>query len=73
MNDSLKTNIFVRFEVETIACACVYLAARQVKVIMEGEGRSVLTCVCVQIPLPESQPCCWWKLFDVHLRDLKVL
>ncbi len=34
MNDSLRTNIFVRYEVETIACACVFLASRQLKVIM---------------------------------------
>ncbi|KAK9979197.1 hypothetical protein ABG768_012641 [Culter alburnus] len=28
MNDALRTNAFVRFEPETIACACIYLAAR---------------------------------------------
>ncbi|XP_055751034.1 cyclin-L1-like isoform X4 [Salvelinus fontinalis] len=28
MNDSLRTNVFVRFQAETIACACIYLAAR---------------------------------------------
>ncbi|XP_037533340.1 cyclin-L1a [Nematolebias whitei] len=28
MNDSLSTNVFVRFQAETIACACIYLAAR---------------------------------------------
>ncbi|KAK2090551.1 Cyclin-L1 [Saguinus oedipus] len=28
MNDSLRTNVFVRFQPETIACACIYLAAR---------------------------------------------
>uniref|UniRef100_A0A6I8SAY6 Cyclin L1 n=1 Tax=Xenopus tropicalis TaxID=8364 RepID=A0A6I8SAY6_XENTR len=28
MNDCLRTNVFVRFEAETIACACIYLAAR---------------------------------------------
>ena len=32
MNDSLRTNVFVRFSPETIACACIYLAARQLKV-----------------------------------------
>ncbi|XP_046894234.1 cyclin-L1-like [Hypomesus transpacificus] len=28
MNDSLRTNVFVRFQAETIACACIFLAAR---------------------------------------------
>ncbi|XP_069069391.1 cyclin-L1 isoform X3 [Pleurodeles waltl] len=28
MNDCLRTNVFVRFPPETIACACIYLAAR---------------------------------------------
>lgn len=28
MNDCLRTNVFVRFQAETIACACIYLAAR---------------------------------------------
>lgn len=32
MNDSLRTDVFVRFSPETIACACIFLAARTVKV-----------------------------------------
>lgn len=32
MNDSLRTNVFVRFQAETIACACIYLAARALQV-----------------------------------------
>jgi len=28
MNDSLRTNVFVRYSPETIACACIYLSAR---------------------------------------------
>ncbi|CAM4577452.1 unnamed protein product [Leuciscus chuanchicus] len=32
MNDSLRTNVFVRFEAETIACACIYLAARVLQI-----------------------------------------
>ncbi|KAI5611344.1 cyclin-L1 [Silurus asotus] len=32
MNDSLRTNVFVRFQVETIACACIYLAARALQI-----------------------------------------
>lgn len=32
MNDALRTNVFVRFEAETIACACIYLAARALQI-----------------------------------------
>lgn len=29
MNDSLRTDCFVRYQPETIACACIYLSARK--------------------------------------------
>ncbi|KAG9494169.1 cyclin-L1 [Eleutherodactylus coqui] len=32
MNDCLRTNVFVRFEAEAIACACIYLAARVLQI-----------------------------------------
>lgn len=32
MNDSLRTDVFVRFKPEVIACACIFLAARVVKI-----------------------------------------
>lgn len=32
MNDSFRTEVFVRFQPDTIACACIYLAARQLQV-----------------------------------------
>jgi hypothetical protein len=32
MNDSLRTDIFLRFTAETIACACIDLAARTLQV-----------------------------------------
>ncbi|GAA6077620.1 cyclin-L1-like isoform X2 [Tachysurus ichikawai] len=32
MNDALRTDVFVRFEPETIACACIYLAARALQI-----------------------------------------
>lgn len=33
MNDSLRTNVFVKFQPETIACACIFLAARALQVM----------------------------------------
>lgn len=32
MNDSLRTNVFVRFSPDKIACACIYLAARKFQI-----------------------------------------
>ncbi|XP_025205218.1 cyclin-L1-like isoform X1 [Melanaphis sacchari] len=32
MNDSLQTDVFVQFYPETIACACIYLSARKLKI-----------------------------------------
>ena len=32
MNDSLRTDVFVRYAPETIATACIYLSARKLKV-----------------------------------------
>ncbi|XP_066462903.1 cyclin-L2 isoform X3 [Eleutherodactylus coqui] len=34
MNDSLRTDVFVRFDPETIACACIYLAARTLEICL---------------------------------------
>lgn len=31
MNDSLRTDVFVRYQPETVACACIYLTARKLK------------------------------------------
>ncbi|XP_075245881.1 cyclin-L1-like [Convolutriloba macropyga] len=33
MNDGLRTDIFVRYSPDTIACACIYLSARQHKIV----------------------------------------
>lgn len=41
MNDSLRTNVFVRFQPETIACACIYLAARALQVGLDSLFRFI--------------------------------
>ena len=33
MNDSLRTDVFLKYAPEKIGCACIFLAARQLKVI----------------------------------------
>jgi len=32
MNDSLRTDVFLRYSAEAIACACIELAARNLQV-----------------------------------------
>ncbi|XP_071454997.1 cyclin-L1-like isoform X2 [Hetaerina americana] len=32
MNDSLRTDVFVRYQPETVACACIYLTARRLRI-----------------------------------------
>ena len=34
MNDSLRTDVFVRYSPETIACACIYLSARKLGIVL---------------------------------------
>lgn len=56
MNDSLRTDVFVRYQPETIACACIYLTARKLKIVMpklwfavfEVEEKHILD-ICVRI------------------------
>lgn len=37
MNDSLRTDIFVRYSPETIACACIYLSARLLQIPLPNQ------------------------------------
>ena len=34
MNDALRTDVFVRHTPETIACACIWLSGRQLKICL---------------------------------------
>lgn len=47
MNDSLRTDVFVRFQPESIACACIYLAARTLEVSVGPHGESPTSVNCV--------------------------
>ncbi|XP_063292706.1 cyclin-L2-like [Pelobates fuscus] len=58
MNDSLRTDVFVRFNPETIACACIYLAARTLQIplpnrphwfLLFGATEEDIKDVCLQI------------------------
>ncbi|KAG8434355.1 hypothetical protein GDO86_012654 [Hymenochirus boettgeri] len=58
MNDSLRTDVFVRFNPETIACACIYLAARTLEIalpnrphwfLLFGTSEEDVKEICLQI------------------------
>ncbi|CAI4229532.1 unnamed protein product [Auanema sp. JU1783] len=55
MNDGLRTDMFVRYTPETIACACIFLAARTVE---------------PQIPLPKT-PSHWFDLLGASEKDVR--
>lgn len=87
MNDSLRTNVFVRFQAETIACACIYLAARALQVeapltAPHPTPKHVSVCLNVcwallnvslfpQIALP-SRPH-WYLLFGATEEEIKEI
>lgn len=50
MNDSLRTDVFVRFQPESIACACIYLAARTLEVSALLHGMALSTCGDICLP-----------------------
>ena len=57
MNDGLRTDIFLRYKPETIACSCIYLAARTIE---------------NPVPLPKD-PYPWYELYDASDRDVKTI
>uniref|UniRef100_A0A0R3RR63 CYCLIN domain-containing protein n=1 Tax=Elaeophora elaphi TaxID=1147741 RepID=A0A0R3RR63_9BILA len=57
MNDGLRTDIFLRYRPETIACACIHLAART---------------ITEPLPLPR-EPFPWFEAFDASDRDVQTI
>ncbi|VDO66849.1 unnamed protein product [Onchocerca flexuosa] len=57
MNDGLRTDIFLRYRPETIACACIHLAART---------------IAEPLPLPR-EPFPWFEAFDASDRDVQTI
>mmetsp|Transcript_22526 Transcript_22526/g.62492 ORF Transcript_22526/g.62492 Transcript_22526/m.62492 type:complete len:516 (-) Transcript_22526:652-2199(-) len=56
VNDSLRTMLCVRFKAEVVACAAIFLAARELKISLPESDD------------PEESN--WWDLFDVRLEDI---
>lgn len=34
MSDALRSNVFVRYKPEAIACACIFLSARKLRIVL---------------------------------------
>jgi hypothetical protein len=57
MNDGLRTDIFLRYRAETIACACIFLASRTVE---------------DPVALPK-EPRPWFELYDSSEEDVHLI
>ncbi|XP_067423344.1 cyclin-L2 isoform X2 [Emydura macquarii macquarii] len=72
MNDSLRTDVFVRFQPESIACACIYLAARTLEIPLPNRPHWFLLFGATE---EEIQEICL-KILQLYTRkkvDLSVL
>lgn len=84
MNDSLRTDVFVRFQPESIACACIYLAARTLEVshtfmdlgvfsspFNRRRNLSFVSLSPFQIPLPNRPH--WFLLFGATEEEIQEI
>ncbi|XP_019911428.3 cyclin-L1 isoform X2 [Esox lucius] len=83
MNDSLRTDVFLRFSAETVACACIYLSARTLQIplpdqppwfLLFGASEEDLKEICRRIlrlySLPNVSLACLLKEVDKCRLDL---
>ena len=58
MNDGLRTDIFLRYSPEKIACACIYLSARELQIPLPenppwytifGADEQSINVICIRI------------------------
>ena len=58
MNDALRTDVFLRYSAEKIACACIYLSARELQIplpesppwyVIFGADEQSIKAICVRI------------------------
>lgn len=59
MNDSLRTDVFVRYPPETVAVACIYLSARKLRVPLPGNSGGA------------SGSASWFDVLGVEEDDIK--
>lgn len=58
MNDALRTDVFLRFTAENIACACIYLSARELQIplpssppwfLIFGADEASIRAICIRL------------------------
>ena len=67
MNDSARTHVFCQYLPETIACACIYLAARMLKI-----RKYSMNCTCSWVLALPSEPH-WYEIFNAKTEDVEAI
>jgi len=55
LNDALQTPVYALYQIPTIVCAAIFLAARHLR---------------IALPLSSNDSHCWWDLFDADYQDM---
>lgn len=78
MNDSLRTDVFVRYQPETVACACIYLTARKLKLPLPknppwftifGATEAEIRDICVRILKLYIRP----KVIEIYNKEFVLI
>ncbi|KAK2906475.1 hypothetical protein Q8A67_005460 [Cirrhinus molitorella] len=72
MNDSLRTDVFLRFRAETVACACIFLSARVLQIPLPEQPAWFLLFGVSEQDLIEIS-CCILKLYTMRCESLSAL
>ncbi|XP_016300342.1 cyclin-L2 [Sinocyclocheilus anshuiensis] len=72
MNDSLRTDVFLRFRAETIACACIFLSARVLQIPLPDQPPWFLLFGASEQDLIEIS-CCILRLYTLQCESLAAL
>ncbi|XP_050956575.1 cyclin-L2-like isoform X1 [Labeo rohita] len=72
MNDSLRTDVFLRFRAETVACACIFLSARVLQIPLPDQPPWFLLFGASEQDLIEIS-CCILRLYTVQCESLAAL
>ncbi|XP_043079603.1 cyclin-L1-like isoform X2 [Puntigrus tetrazona] len=72
MNDSLRTDVFLRFRAETIACACIFLSARVLQIPLPDQPPWFLLFGASEQDLIEISSCIL-RLYSLQCESLAAL
>ncbi|KAL1251845.1 hypothetical protein QQF64_019641 [Cirrhinus molitorella] len=71
MNDSLRTDVFLRFRAETVACACIFLSARVLQIPLPEQPAWFLLFGVSEQDLIEIS-CCILRLYSMRCESCGV-